>query len=511
MRSLRSSVLVLAGAGATLFTAGCAGDDQLAPGLDAAIQAAKPATGLKVTPVSISLSATGATATLTVTPGPSSGSIAVAVSTPPCVSVVLKVAQKNQIKYTVTATAAGSCTVTVTDGGTGNVQVPVTVAGSPFLAGTLAAGTFHTCGLVAGGAAYCWGYNGSGQLGNANTAGSVSANPTPEAVSGGLTFASLTAGFQHTCGLTPAGVAWCWGDNQYGQLGNTTNIGVPFVENPAPLQVDGSLTFTALSAGVDHTCGLIASGEMYCWGRNRTGQLGITTNMGTSDPNPAPTLVTGGLTFTTLTAGTGHTCGVASGAVYCWGDNQKGQLGNDTDIGSETIPHPTPVVVQGLPAVTSIVAGGAHNCALTAAGAAWCWGDNFVGNLSGTTDPVSSTPVAVSGGLTFISIGAGGGHSCGLTSGGTLYCWGGNLLGQLGSTTNFGTSDPSYSPAAVSGVSLATIAIKSAHTCGVTAAGQAWCWGFNRYGQLGNTTNNNTDTGVPTPTPVIGGLTFGNP
>ena len=508
----RRSALVLATAGAAVLVGGCGGDEPFPTGLDPVIAAAKPAAGLKVTPSQLNLSGTGATATLTVSPGPESGTISVGVSEPPCVSVAIKSAKPNQIKYTVTATTVGSCSLLVTDGPTGGVIVPVTVAASSIVPGTLAAGTFHMCGLVAGGAAYCWGYNGSGQLGNATTAGSITANPTPEAVTGGLTFASLTAGFQHTCGLTPAGVAYCWGDNRYGQLGNSANVGVPFVENPAPLLVDGNLTFTVLEAGTDHTCGLTAQGAMYCWGRNSLGQLGTTTSNNTEDPNQTPTVVPGNLTFVAIAAGTSHTCGLVSGGTaYCWGQNYKGQLGNSTGLGEELLAQPTPTPVQGAPVLASLVAGGNHNCGLTSAGAAWCWGDNHFGSLSGTTDEISATPVLVSGGFAFTALGLGGGHTCGLTGAGTLYCWGGNLLGQLGTTTNFGTSNPSYTPALVSGVSLATIGISAAHTCGVTAAGEAWCWGFNRYGQLGNTTNNNTDTGVSTPTAVTGGLVFVTP
>jgi alpha-tubulin suppressor-like RCC1 family protein len=506
MRRLHS-ILVMGGVGATLLGAGCTGDEP-PTGPSAALQAAKPASGLKVTPSQLNLSGVGVSATLSASSP--SGPIAVAVSSPACVSVALK---KNQTKFTVTATAAGTCTLTVTDGGTGSVQVPVRVAStSTLVRSTMAAGGYHTCGLDAAGAAYCWGYNGYGQLGNATGLGSATANPTPVPVGGGVAFASLTAGAYHTCGLTAAGTAYCWGSNFTGQLGNTTNSGVldgTDSRNPTPLLVDGNLTFAVLEAGGDHTCGITPQGAMYCWGNNRLGQLGTTTNNGVSLPNPTPTAVPGGLVFRAVGAGTDHTCGVAiSGLVYCWGDNSNGQLGNATGIGEGTA-HPTPTPVQDAPILASFAAGGHYTCGLTAAGAAWCWGDNTFGALGAVTAETNSpTPVAVGGGLSFVSLGAGGGHTCGLISGGTLYCWGGNLLGQLGSTTNFGTSTPSYSPSAVSGLTLAAIAINAAHSCGVTAAGQAWCWGFNRYGQLGNTTNNDTDTGVPTPTAVIGGVTF---
>ena len=499
------------GLSATLLAGACSGDEQLPTGMSAAVQpAGKPVAGLKITPSQLSLSEIGTTATLTASQA--AGPVVVTVSNPACVSVAPKT-QKNQSKFTVTTTAAGSCTLSVNDG-VGNVQVPVTVTvtTTTLVPTTLAAGLFHTCGLDATGAAYCWGNNSYGQLGNSATAGSVFANPTPAAVAGGLTFTSLTAGHRHTCGLTAAGAAWCWGVNLYGQLGNPTNSGVEFEENTTPLPVSGNLTFTELSAGTEHTCGLTAQGVLYCWGNNFTGQLGRTENNNAILPNPTPTPVDGGLTFAAFSPGASHTCGITSGGVvYCWGDNYFGQLGNPNNVAQENVAHPTPTVVQGVPAVVSIIAGN-HTCGLTSAGAAWCWGSNQTGQLGAETPDVREpTPVAVSGGFSFVSLGAGGGHTCGLVAGGTVYCWGGNLLGQLGTTTNLGTTNPNYSPTAVNGISLVALAIDAAHTCGLTAAGQAWCWGYNRYGQLGNTTNNDTDTGVATPTAVIGGLTFATP
>ena len=508
MRRL-NTVVVSSGFMASLLAIGCAERDPIS-GPDLPIQAKPAGAGLKVTPPMLNFSELGGTATLTASA--SASPISVAVSTPECVSVSLKSGQPKQSKFTVTATAAGSCTLTVTDGATGNVQVPVTVTVAPSLVvSTLAAGLFHTCGLDVNGAAWCWGDNGFGQLGNSNTVGSVTANPTPEPVVGGLTFVSLTAGHHHTCGLTSAGAAYCWGGNRYGQLGNSTNSGVEFGTNPTPLPVDGNLAFSILVAGVDHACGITPQGVMYCWGKNYQGQLGTGTDNGTIIPHPTPAPVDGNLTFTAVTGGTNHTCGVATGgAVYCWGNNFKGQLGNSQDLGDELAAHPTPTQVPGV-SLASLEAGGNWNCGLTSTGSAWCWGDNLFGQLAGTTDGISPTPVEVPGGISFVSLDAGGGHVCGLVSQGALYCWGANLLGQLGTAVNFGTSTPSYVPTLVNVAGLARIAVNAAHTCGLTPAGVAWCWGYNRYGQLGTLTNNNTDTGVPTPDMVLGGITFATP
>jgi len=502
MRRLRLFWLV-GGVAAALLGGGCAGDDPTtAP---EAVLAGNPAPALKVTPAQLNLAGPGVTATLSASSS-AAGPITATVSTPACVSLATKGKQQNQTKFTVTATAAGACTITVADG-TNNVPVPVRVASSLGRA-TLAAGIFHTCGIDAAGAAWCWGFNGYGQLGNTGGLGSAFANPTPQQVSGGITFAALTGGSNHTCGLTPLGQAYCWGRNDYGQLGNAATSGTTDGHS-TPVPVDGNLTFTAIEAGAEHTCGL-SGGMLYCWGKNNVGQLGTTAGNNTQSPNPTPTPINSTLSFVAVAAGTDHTCGVAAGgAVYCWGDNSFGQLGNSQNVGEELVAHPTPTVVTGLAALASLAGGGHYTCGLTATGAAWCWGDNNVGELGATTaDTRVFTPVAVNGGLSFATLVTGGGHTCGLASGGILYCWGGNLLGQLGSSTNLGTTTPNPTPAAVSGLTLAAVAANGAHACGITTTGAAYCWGFNRYGQLGVTDNTDTDNPNPTPAPVTGGLTL---
>ncbi|HKP49122.1 MAG TPA: hypothetical protein VJU17_03835 [Gemmatimonadales bacterium] len=498
------SVMVLACAGAAVLTGGCSSEEQFPTGLNPAIQpAGKPVPGLKVTPSQINLEGVGVTATVTVTPTASSGPISVGVSEPPCVSVELKSTKPNQVKYTITATSAGTCSLLVTDGPTGGVQVQVTVAGLPLLPAKIAAGVFHTCGLDVNGAAYCWGNNPYGQLGNSTNLGITIVNP-PTAVVGGLVFTSLTVGTWHTCGLTAAGEAWCWGANWSGQLGNPTNSGVSDAANPAPLPAAAGLTFTTLDAGGDHTCGITTQGAMYCWGMNALGQLATTTNLNNGLPNP-PTLIPGNFTFTALTAGNGHTCGVTtSGATYCWGSNFIGQLG----IGTTSAPVTTPTLLQGVPALSLVVAGADHTCGLTPAGAAWCWGGNYSGELSGTTNNPSPTPVAVSGGLTFTALAAGVGHTCGRTGAGTVYCWGNNLGGALGNLTNFGTSVANYDPLLAGVQNAVAIAAGGSHSCALTGAGQGYCWGSNTYGELGFPYDNGP--GTPTPT-LITGLTFATP
>jgi alpha-tubulin suppressor-like RCC1 family protein len=190
----------------------------------------------------------------------------------------------------------------------------------------VAAGGLHTCAITTplfGSVAFCWGDNQNGELGNGSI-GVSNTYFTPNAVArNDIHFMAITAGYTHTCGLDTSGIPYCWGGNASGQLG--TGGGGAAVS--LPTAVSGGLSFAAISAGMAHTCGVTTSGVLYCWGSNQFGQLGI----GTTSDQSAPTQVTGGLLFRSVSAGDRHTCGVTTTNVaYCWGDNQFGQLGDGT-------------------------------------------------------------------------------------------------------------------------------------------------------------------------------------
>src|SRR2546426_3567926 len=186
------------------------------------------------------------------------------------------------------------------------------------------------------------------------------------------------------------------------------------------------------------------------------------------------------LTFTAVTAGDAHTCGVtAGGAAYCWGFNSSGQLGDGT-----TTDRLTPVLVQPPTGVSfaAVTAGRLHTCGVTAAGTAYCWGGNGFGQLGDGTAMTRLTPVPVAPGVSFAAVDAGDFHTCGVTAAGT-YCWGGNGSGQLGDGSTMTRLTPVL-VAAPAGVSFAAVTAGAAHTCGATAAGGAYCWGANGSGQL---------------------------
>jgi len=341
------------------------------------------------------------------------------------------------------------------------------------------------CGLSISGAAYCWGEGSYGSLGDSSTL----SNPTPVAVrQGDLTFAALSAGGQHTCALTGSGVAYCWGLNVYGELGTGQNAGCVNYQDGAcrtltPKAVAGGLTFSTIEAGGLHTCALTAGGDAYCWGHNAYGETG---NGLTDGVTYTPTLVQTTMRFTSISARYGETCGViADGSAYCWGDNGYGQLGDGT-----TISRSTPAAVSGGLRFSVVRAGGGFACGLTLGdGLAYCWGvDQFgqLGSDAGPCDaywdlmPCSPTPVAVPGSHSFVSIALGGGLSgqvCGLTAAGDEYCWGYNGEGQLGT----GVIDQASHeiPALVAGGHHFTaLATDWLTTCGLATDGAVYCWGM---------------------------------
>src|SRR3989442_1567852 len=198
-------------------------------------------------------------------------------------------------------------------------------------------------------------------------------------------FTAVSVGRHHTCGLTPAGSAYCWGDNSRGQVGDETTTA-----RSSPVLVVGRVSFAAVSAGGDHTCAVTTTGAAYCWGSNDRGELGD----GTTSDRESPTPVAGGVRFAAVSAGLCNTCGVtAAGAAYCWGSNQHGELGVGTTTGPESCTTPSgpfpcstvPRPVQGTLRFAAVSAGVSRACGVTAAGAAYCWGSNEDGQLGGGT------------------------------------------------------------------------------------------------------------------------------
>jgi alpha-tubulin suppressor-like RCC1 family protein len=286
----------------------------------------------------------------------------------------------------------------------------------------------HTCALTDAGEAYCGGMNRLGQLGNPSTLRDT------RRVDGPLTFTSISAGSEHTCGVTTDDVGYCWGSNKYGQLG----VGRPdTLAHARPAAVGRDVR--AITAGSDATCALGTNGLAYCWGAFEDGAFGTTGRSYDIRPIEAPVRFETEARFTALSLGKRHACALDErGQAYCWGMNGYGQLGSRVQRGTTTI-TPTPV---GGPRFSAITAGlSEHTCGLTPDGVAYCWGSNYRGQLGAGNDypnacrssvlPCADQPVRVAGGLRFKSLAAGNSFTCGVTVAGELYCWGDNRYGQL--------------------------------------------------------------------------------
>lgn len=370
---------------------------------------------------------------------------------------------------------AGTNTLTASASGLSGSPLTLTATGTTFQVQRIVAGGNHACALTSAGAAYCWGLNDFGQLGDGTTFN----RDTPVAVSGSLVFQSLVSGASHNCGITNSGATYCWGANNGGQLGDGTTT-----NRLTPTLVTGGNVFQSLAGGGYHTCGVKADNSAYCWGRNNWGQLGDGSTTFATSNSLVPQLVIGGHAFQSLTAGGWHTCGVTTtGAAYCWGHGSVGELGDGQDD-----PSSTPVLVAGGHTFQSLVAGdypdlagNHHTCGLTTAGVAYCWGAGSAGELGDGTTNRRSTPWPVAGGHTFQSLAAGGHHTCGVRTDGTAYCW--------GAYTGDGTTTTHLNPVAVNGGFTFQRLTTGASTCGITSGGAAYCWGRNIYGQLGDGTS----------------------
>jgi alpha-tubulin suppressor-like RCC1 family protein len=350
----------------------------------------------------------------------------------------------------------------------------------------------------------CWGYNHYGQLGNGSN--TLSTVPTPVVTLPPAL--SVAAGDFHTCAIDTSNQAWCWGSNQYGALGNGKTA-----DKNKPVAVSGEFQFMAIAAGgiegtsspADFSCGITTRGAVYCWGYNGNGQLGN----GTTTNSSVPVLVSGlPGTATQIAAGGEHACAVlTAGTVYCWGLNSHGQLGNNKNKQSTTA-----VLALGLSNATAIGAGTFDSCALTSADKMFCWGDNSEGEIGDASTTDAHTPQQVQSLLGPVqAIAVNGYHNCAIVpaSGQTeIQCWGDGLDGGLGDgrmqenpvTLPEAVFGLIGSPASGLGVTPVQIAAGQNHTCAAVLTGQIYCWGANQKGQVGDGTQGNRDV----PTLVLG-------
>jgi alpha-tubulin suppressor-like RCC1 family protein len=361
----------------------------------------------------------------------------------------------------------------------------------------ITAGAYHTCGVTTaanlpGKALKCWGFNASGQIGD----GTQSSTSTPLIIDSGVTYASVSGGLYHTCGITSStapipNALKCWGDNSYYELGDGTQS-----LRLLPTAINAAISYTQVSSGAYGTCARTTAGSgsaLHCWGTNNASQIGD----GTNRPRSTPTVIAAGQVFSAVTSGLSQTCALhATGTLNCWGANTKGQLAQSVTSPSSFL---LPQQVDTGAGYLQIANGSGYSCGITSSGALKCWGLNTYGQLGNGSIINSAAPILIDPSVAYSKVGLGQSHSCGITTAGTLKCWGDGTYGQLGN----GTYGAGTTPAVIDpGTSYSQISLGTIHTCGVTTTGVLKCWGYNTNGGVGNgvTTLNTTpvviDSGV---------------
>lgn len=358
-------------------------------------------------------------------------------------------------------------------------------------------GAEHTCALTAAASVKCWGWNRQGQLGDGTTKVLRYVPRTVRGLSGRVQ--ALSVGDWHSCAVTTAGAAFCWGRNNFGQLGDGT-----FTRRRTAVAVSGlssGVADIAASGGLwetddpddewngEHTCALTSAGAVLCWGDGFYGQLGTGE---LPDAQTTPAAVSGlSSGAAAIAVGGSHSCAITNaGGAKCWGLNGEGQLGN----GTRSFGEAAPVAVSGLTSgITALDGGGYHTCAI-ASGGAYCWGDNYYGQIGDGTRGLGNerpSPVAVSGLSSDVNaISVGGDHTCALVGDGAK-CWGVNFSRQLGDGTN---ANWRVTPTTVKGFGSGVTALSSNgwHGCaitkkriewplGIVRRNPVWCWGGGNF------------------------------
>ena len=361
------------------------------------------------------------------------------------------------------------------DGTYNSRETPMAIAG--ITADAIAGGDFHACVLI-GGAYSCWGSDNEGEVGFASQ---NAATNTPGPVSTMTGFTKVVAGAFFTCAIRDAGDVYCFGDDHEGALGLGDTYG-----HDTPLQVDlGGAHAIDLTGGGVHACAILATGMVKCWGRGSNGELGNGTSA-----ELVPQMVSLPAAATAIAAGDSHVCTIAGGATYCWGDDDGFQLGSDAPDAAFAIS--TPVQVPGLASSTALACGNSTTCVLDS-GNVVCFGNDFGGPLGDSGAGVSE-PVTVPGlPAPVTALAMGGAFGC-ADANGNAWCWGDDQYGQLGDNGALGQNQP---PTQVAGVAnLTAIAASYLHACALDASNGLWCWGSNGAGELGLGTSSSTESAM---------------
>lgn len=383
----------------------------------------------------------------------------------------------------------GSSTMSGVTLGTSEHQLWMQDANASALSVTkMAMGATHACSINSSGKLFCWGDNGSGQLGN----GSYTSSDIPVPIDAGNTYTEVATGVSFTCAIRSDANLYCWGNNGFGQLG----IGTTTTQVSPQLVGAGVLK---VSAGNGFACQVNSANQLLCWGSQSSGQLG---NGVTSGYVSAPTLI--GSNAVDVSVGWDHGCALYSsnGTINCWGNNSSGQVGDGT-----TSMRSTPVTIAT--GMSQVSAGMSYSCSIRSDGKAFCWGLGSSGQLGNLSSNNSTVPVAAQSTYSFGLIRAGSGTTCAAdTSSGYLKCWGYAYYGVMGDGTVRAQSYAPTAPLLPGVVSNFTLGLNSQTACAVVAD-KGYCWGAGRYGVLGNGFNSAQVVKEISPDPLFIKLSLG--
>jgi alpha-tubulin suppressor-like RCC1 family protein len=375
-----------------------------------------------------------------------------------------------------------ACAQSPTDTPTADRAAAPVLAGGAHSYTQVAAGFVHTCALTADGEAYCWGSNEYSQLGSTpdGSCGGRPCSKSPVAVTGGLRFRVIAAGWVHNCGIATDGGTYCWGGGSINRAGYLGDGAVS--RSATPVRVKSDSAFVSVTIGDSHACALTASGMAFCWGQNTWGELGD----GTGSDRATPVAVSTQLRFRVLSAGAYHTCGITlADEALCWGDNRWGQLGvGDVAYNAVSASVKVPARVSGDLRFIAIAAGWEHTCGIATSGGTFCWGRNEDARQLGDDSNIThrGVPGRVAGSLQFTGLSAGALATCGNTVSNEVHCWGGNYYGGLGNGQV--VAGGVGHPVRALGGPYGQVGLGQAHACGVASDRRLWCWGDQSVGQF---------------------------
>ena len=381
------------------------------------------------------------------------------------------------------------------DGTTSGSDVPVQEHTHASDWAAVSASLYHTCAVKTDHSLWCWGDNGTGELGDGTTPSS--AVPVREHTHAS-DWAAVSAGGEiecdagsgcyalgYTCAVKTDHSLWCWGFNGFGELGD----GSTYYDSAVPVRVHSHASdWAAVSAGVYHTCAVKTDHSLWCWGVNASGELGD----GTTTDSTVPVRVHSHAgDWAAVSAGGDRTCAVKTDhTLWCWGLNGSGDLGDGTTTSTD-VPVREHTHASDWAAVS---AGVYHTCAVKTDHTLWCWGDNGSGELGIGVTASKAVPVREhSHASDWAAVSAGGNQTCAVKTHHTLWCWGDNGSGELGDGTTTSSDVPVQEHTHAS--DWAAVSAGEDHTCAVKTDHSLWCWGGNGHGELGDGTT--TDSAVP--------------